>query len=148
MGTSPSGGLRLVQAVLADILGPIGSGAAYLLVAVDVLISHFPATRSALVPFLASPELIAVERHRGGYDQMDRGGFAIGDEPSGRVTLADLRAKSSRRVTLENALPAYISDDLEFKGRCGTACSLRSISSSHTRITPDSATPRSWADTR
>lgn len=100
-----------IEVVLADILGPVGSSAAYLLVAVDVLISHLPATRSALVPFLASPELMAIERHRGGLDQRDRG-FAIGDEPSGRITLADLRAKPSRRATLENVLPAYISDDI------------------------------------
>ncbi len=101
-----------VEAVLADILGPGGSCAAYLLVAVDVLISHFPSTRSALVPFLASPALLAIERHRSGHDQMDRGRSTIGDEPSGRVTLADLRAKPSRRATLENLLPAYLSDDL------------------------------------
>jgi hypothetical protein len=102
-----------VDAVLADILGPVGSCAAYLLVAVDVLISHFPATRSALVPFLANPELLAVDRQRGLHDQMDRGGFAIGDEPSGRVTLAHLRAKPSRNASLENALPAFLSDDAE-----------------------------------
>ncbi len=101
-----------VEAVLADILGPVGSCAAYLLVAVDVLISHFPSTRSALVPFLASPQLLAIERDRRGHDQMDRGfRLAVGNEPSGRVTLADLRAKPSRRATLENLLPAYLSDD-------------------------------------
>ena len=104
---------EFVEAVLRDILGPVGSSAAYLLVAVDILISHFPATRSALVPFLASPELIAVERQRGWLDQMDRGGFLIGDEPFGRVMLADLLAKPSRWATLESALPAYISDDIE-----------------------------------
>ena len=57
-----------------------------------------PATRSALVPFLASPDLLAIERQRGAHDQMNSGGFAIGDEPSGRVTLADLGR--SRRVML------------------------------------------------
>ena len=101
-----------VDAVLADILGAVGSCAAYLLVAVDILISHFPATRSALVPFLASPELLAVERQRSVYDQMNSG-LAIGDEPSGRVTLADLRAKPSRNTSLENALPAFLSNDAD-----------------------------------
>ncbi len=100
------------EVVLPDILGPTGSCAAYLLVAVDILISHFPATRSALVPFLANSELLAIERHRGGRDQMNNGGrFMIGDEPSGRVSLANLREKPSRRATLENFLPAYLSDD-------------------------------------
>jgi hypothetical protein len=100
-----------VEAVLADVLGPVGSCAAYLLVAVDVLISHFPSTRSALVPFLANPELLAIERHRSGHDQMDRGRLIVGNEPSGRVTLADLRAKPSRRTTLEQVLPAFLSGD-------------------------------------
>ncbi|MGJ5141266.1 hypothetical protein ACQR1V_25025 [Bradyrhizobium oligotrophicum] len=102
-----------VDAVLADILGPIGSCAAYLLVAVDVLISHFPATRSALVPFLANPELFAVERQRQVHDQIRRGIFVIGDEPAGRVTLADLQAKPSRNASLEHVLPAFLSDDAE-----------------------------------
>ena len=100
-----------VDAVLADILGPPGSCAVYLLVAIDLLISHFPRTRDALVPFLASPDLLVVERHRGGYDQIDSRRLAIGDEPSGRITLADLRAKPSRRATLENIIPAYLTDD-------------------------------------
>ena len=101
-----------VDAVLADILGPPGSCAAYLLVAIDLLIAHFPTTRDALVPFLASPNLLALERHRGGLDRMDSTGrLAIGDEPSGRVTLADLRARPSRRVALEGVLSAYLTDD-------------------------------------
>lgn len=102
-----------VDAVLTDILGPVGSCAAYLLVAVDLLISHFPVTRSALVSFLASPGLLAIERQRGVHDQTDRGSFAIGDEPSGRVTLEDLRAKPSRKISLESALPAFLSDDVD-----------------------------------
>ncbi len=116
-----------IDAVLADILGPPGSCAAYLLVAVDLLISHFPKTREALVPFLACPELLAVERFRGGHDQVDHDGRrGVGDEPSGRVTLADLRARPSRRATLEIVLPAYLSDDAATKAlrdRLGTAVS-------------------------
>src|SRR4029077_15431540 len=77
-----------VEIVLAEILVPVGSCSAYLLVAVDVLISHFPSTRSALVPFLADPELLAIERYRGGHDQMDRSRSTVGNEPSGKVTLA------------------------------------------------------------
>ena len=100
-----------VDAVLTGVLGPPGSCAAYLLVGIDLLISHFPGTRDALVPFLASPDLLAVERRRGGLDQMDGGRLAIGDEPSGRFTLADLRARSSRRATLESMLSAYLTDD-------------------------------------
>jgi hypothetical protein len=102
-----------VDAVLADILGPDGSCAAYLLVAVDLLLSHFPATRSELVPFLASPELLAIERTRSAIDQMDSGALIVGNEPTGKVTLADLRAKPSRQASLEGALPASLSNDAD-----------------------------------
>lgn len=53
-----------VEAVLRDILGPEGSCAAYLLIALDVLLSHWPATRDALVPFVANPDLLASDRTR------------------------------------------------------------------------------------
>lgn len=102
-----------VEAVLWDVLGPVGSCAAYLLVAVDVLLSHFPATRSALVPFLACPELLAIERQRRALDGTGRGGFVIGDEPSGTVTLADLQAKPSRNASLEDVLQYFLSADAE-----------------------------------
>jgi hypothetical protein len=100
-----------LEEVLADVLGPPGTPAAFLLVAVDILLSHFPATRSAMVPFLANPELLATERGRSSYDQMDTGRFAMRDEPQGAVSLADLRGRPSRSVMLENALPRYIYDD-------------------------------------
>ncbi|MGY4306403.1 hypothetical protein ACVIJ6_003646 [Bradyrhizobium sp. USDA 4369] len=102
-----------VEAVLSDVLGPVGSCAAYLLVAVDVLLSHFPATRSALVPFLACPELLAIERQRRALDGIGRGSFVIGDEPSGTVTLADLQAKPSRNASLEDVLQYFLSADTE-----------------------------------
>lgn len=102
-----------VEAVLGDVLGPVGGCAAYLLVAIDVLLSHFPATRSALVPFLACPELLAIERQRRAFDGTGRGGFVIGDEPSGAVTLADLQAKPSRNVSLEDVLPYFLAADAE-----------------------------------
>ncbi|QPH55584.1 hypothetical protein [Pontivivens ytuae] len=53
-----------VEAVLADILGPEGSAAAYLLIAIDVLLSHGTVARVPLAPFLASPQLLADDRTR------------------------------------------------------------------------------------
>ncbi|BBB10389.1 hypothetical protein [Sphingopyxis sp. EG6] len=102
-----------VDEVLADVLGPPGSSAAFLLVAVDLLLSHFPATRSAMVPFLANPELLATERGRSVHDRMDTGRFAMRDEPPGAVSLADLRGRPSRKAVLENALPRYINEDAD-----------------------------------
>ncbi|MER8549368.1 hypothetical protein NKH41_27510 [Mesorhizobium sp. M1169] len=48
-----------VDEVLTDILGSEGSCAAYLLVAIDVLLSHFGVGRDVLAPFIAAPELLA-----------------------------------------------------------------------------------------
>jgi hypothetical protein len=100
-----------ITAVLKDVLGPNGSAAAYLLVAVDVLISHWPATRDLLVPFVSSPELLAIERQRAIHDEIIGNRLDIGDEPKGRVRLADLQARPSRGVALEQLLFGYLDDD-------------------------------------
>jgi len=98
-----------VDVVLADILGPEGSCAAYLLIAVDLLLSHWPRTRAAMVPFVSCPALLATERGRP--SRMDP--IDLGREPHGRVRLEDLRKRSSRSAPLEAALPYFALDDAE-----------------------------------
>lgn len=100
-----------VDAVLADILGPEGSCAAYVLVAVDLIISHWPATRDAAVPFASSPELLAIERGRQIHDGMNFDRFSFQSEPAGKVRLEDLRKRASRAASLERVLPFYFTDD-------------------------------------
>lgn len=100
-----------IDAVLADVLGPDGSCAAYLLVAVDLLISHWPKSRDALVPFVSSPELLATERGRQTHDQMGSVLLAMEREPAGKVQLADLAARPSRGMPLERLLIGYLGDD-------------------------------------
>lgn len=102
-----------VDEVLTDILGPEGSCAAYLLVAIDVLLAHFDVGRDALAPFIADPELLATDRARQINDHIGSGidQFAIGKEPDGKVKLADLKARSSRRASLFDIVPYYIGDD-------------------------------------
>jgi hypothetical protein len=56
------------EQVIADVLGPEGSPAAFLLVAVDVLISHWPKTMATAIPFLGSPELLTLDRTRQTHD--------------------------------------------------------------------------------
>lgn len=97
--------------VLKDVLGPKGSCAAYLLVAVDLLISHWPKSREALVPFLSCPQLIATERGRQTHDQMSSAFSGIGEEPPGKVQLADLAKRPSRGRALEYMLPLYLPDE-------------------------------------
>ena len=114
-----------VDAVLADILGPEGSCAAYLLVAIDVLLSHFGAGRDVLAPFIADPELLATDRVRQSHDQvgsLDR--LTIGNEPAGTVRLADLKARPSRGASLFDIVPYYLGDDAvanRLRGQLGTA---------------------------
>lgn len=99
-----------VQAVLSDILGPEGSCAAYLLIAIDVLVSHWPGTKDALVPFMASPDLLANNRASLTHEALGRMIFRQ-KEPTGRVKLADLAMRPSRRVMLEQLVPYYLADD-------------------------------------
>ncbi len=104
------------ERVIADVLGPEGSPAAFLLVAVDVLISHWPKTMAAAIPFLGSPELLSVERTRQRYDvmpDMDLGGWgAIGPkEPAGPTRVGDLKKRPSRRYVLECLLATFAFDE-------------------------------------
>ncbi len=101
-----------IEPVLADILGPGGSCAAYLLVAIDVLLTHFAQGRDLLGPFVTSPELLAIDRMRAMHDQMDFGrALVMSDEPAGKVKLADLQARHSRKVSLQDALTKYLGND-------------------------------------
>ena len=99
-----------VDAVLWDILGPEGSCAAYLLIALDVLLSHWPKTRDALVPFVANPDLLANDRTRLTLEELG-GGMMLQKEPKGRVMLADLGKRQSRSISLEQLIPYYIGED-------------------------------------
>ncbi|ACS58884.1 conserved hypothetical protein (plasmid) [Rhizobium leguminosarum bv. trifolii WSM1325] len=94
------------EVVIADILGPDGSPAAFLLVAVDILISHWPKTVALAMPFLACPQLLSLDRDRQGHDALP--GFdplGLGalrrKEPMGVVRLADLNKRPSRSVPLD-----------------------------------------------
>jgi hypothetical protein len=102
-----------VEAVLADILGPEGSAAAYLLIAIDVLLSHGTIARVPLAPFLASPQLLADDRTRQIHNQMGSGLDTLGlkEEPKGPVRMADLRARPSRGYSLVDTLPYFLADE-------------------------------------
>lgn len=105
-----------VEQILTDILGPVGTPAAFLLVAVDLLISHWPKTKVSVIPFLGSPELLATDRVRQLHDQMpgiDLGGWgAIGPkEPVGQAQTADLKKRPSRHYSLERLLWTFAFDE-------------------------------------
>lgn len=101
-----------IDAVLADILDHEQSCAAYLLVAIDVLLSHFEKGRDKIGPFVSNPHLLGLDRMRVTHDQMDFGRMLFdGNEPSGKVTLADLKARPSRRVSLADTLHLFLGED-------------------------------------
>lgn len=98
-----------VQVVVTDVLGPEGSPAAVLLVAVDVMLSHWPNSRECLWPFPASADLLALDRQRYGFDfvnSRDTVGW-VHPEPFGLATLDSLRRRPSRRAALDAVLGEY-----------------------------------------
>ncbi len=100
-----------IESIVLAILGPEGSCAAFLLVAVDVLLSHWPDSRESLMPFVSSPHLLVADHQRASLDQIGAGNTEIGDEPSGSVRLIDLRQRPSRSNALESVLEGYSTQD-------------------------------------
>lgn len=101
--------------VLADVLGPPGAPAAFLLVAVDLLLSHWPKAREAAVPFLACPELLCVDRERQMHDNLGLSDFfgpnALRKEPLGVAGLDNLKQRPSRRASLDELIGEYANFD-------------------------------------
>jgi hypothetical protein len=102
---------EVFRAVLGDILGTSGSPAAFLLVAVDLLLSHWPKSRETAIPFVACPELLCVDRQRQLHESIGQadlfGLSALNKEPAGTVSLDSLKKRFSRRVSLEFLLGHY-----------------------------------------
>jgi hypothetical protein len=103
--------------VLSDVLGCGEAPAAYLLIAVDLLLSHWPASRDAAVPFLACPELLCIDLERLAHDAIpftDLLGLSdLKREPRGLATLDSLKTRPSRRASLDELVPKYVRDALE-----------------------------------
>jgi len=104
-----------IDKVLVDVIGRENAPAAYLLVAVDLLLSHWPKSRVAAIPFLACPELLCLDRQRVVPDNIEVPDiFGIKDlqkEPIGLASLDSLKARPSRRHTLDELLARYALDE-------------------------------------
>ena len=59
-----------IEAIIADILGPPGTCAAFVLVAVDLLRSVDNLPLEAAIPFVGSPDLLCLERENSTVDQL------------------------------------------------------------------------------
>jgi hypothetical protein len=95
------------ETVLADILGPGTVPTAYLLVAVDLLISHWPKTASAAMPFLACPELLSIDRERYAHDLAPLRTSAK-EEPGGTSSIKSLQGRASRLMSLDHLIGGYV----------------------------------------
>jgi len=104
-----------VDEVLANVLGAGNPPAAYLLVAADLLLSHWPKSRLAAIPFLACPELLCLDRQRvahDGFELPDLFGLkALQKEPAGAASLSSLKERPSRTRMLDQLLGSYAIDD-------------------------------------
>ena len=97
--------------VLDDVIRAPESPAAYLLIAVDLILSHWPKSKEAAIPFLSCPELLCLERQRVFQEKFLNIDFfglkAHENEPIGAVTNRDLQKKPSRRCSLYDLLGQY-----------------------------------------
>jgi hypothetical protein len=84
--------------VIADIVGEGDVPAAYLLLVVDMVISHWPKTREDAIPFMTSPDLLAFDLGRPEQEQMEFpdifGLKSLQKEPAG-PKIEDLKAHAS-----------------------------------------------------
>jgi hypothetical protein len=106
-----------IGTALIDILGAPGAPTAYLLVAVDLLISHWPKSTDAAVPFLACPELLCMDRNRFSFDNHEEfpdlfGLKGLQKEPIGAASVADLKKLPSRAHMLDELLSGYLDPQL------------------------------------
>lgn len=96
------------ETVLTDVLGPPSSCAAYLLVAVDLVISHWPKSLDVAAAFLSCPELLCIDHTRLVHERVEMPDFfglsALRSEPRGGVTAAELKRRPSRRTTLDELI--------------------------------------------
>lgn len=107
-----------VDEVLKDVLGPSGTPAAVLLIAVDVLLSHWPLTRDAAVPFLCCPELLTIEHTRPTQERLSGADLPLmaalrPSEPGGQVTLKELQQRPSRQFSLGALLTLLVAEGQE-----------------------------------
>lgn len=112
-----------VETVIASVVGAPGDvPACYLLIAVDLILSHWPALRGAAIPFLASPELIVLDRGRPSQESPDFpdifGLKEIQKEPRGPVSVKSLSDRPSRGKSLYDILHTYtFSEQVEDRER-------------------------------
>ena len=100
-----------VETILADVLPPSGGPAAYLLVAVDLVLSHWPNSAKAAIPLVACPELLCLDLERTVAEQVPipdvLGLDGLLREAVDLSGSDNLEARPSRQLSLESLLGRY-----------------------------------------
>lgn len=101
---------RAPEDVLEDVLGPSGSSVAFVCVAVDLVLSHWPEMKTLAWPFLTAPELLQWDHMRHSQDISGLGRlFAPEAEPDYLpVKTGDLTGRPSRRLELTDRMGDYV----------------------------------------
>lgn len=103
-----------IETVINDVLGQDPVPAAYLLIVVDLLLSHWPKSREAAVPYLGCPGLLSDDRNRLQFDVQDEqelpapfNQLSKRKEPAGLVSVEELEALPSHRMMLDQLLDMF-----------------------------------------
>jgi energy-coupling factor transporter ATP-binding protein EcfA2 len=101
---------RPFEDVLHDVLGPDGTSIAFVSVAVDLVLSHWPTSRNAAWPIMATPEILQFDnaRYIRDFTGANRMSPFKQEANTARVKRADLDARSSRRTQLTDTFAHYI----------------------------------------
>lgn len=96
--------------VLREILGPDGSSVAFLAVAVDVILSHWPKFVDIGWPFVATPHVMKLDEDRHTRDLVGLDDFSLFPDREGSdgPSRAQLKGRPSRRLRLMDLLPRYV----------------------------------------
>jgi hypothetical protein len=101
---------RPFEEMLQDVLGPDGSSIAFVLVASDLVLSHWKKARDNAWPLMATPELLQFDDARFNRDVAGVERILAFEQElnAWRVKRADLDARPSRRARLSDAISDYV----------------------------------------
>lgn len=98
------------ETVLRDVLGPAGSSCAFIAVALDLVLSHWPKFESIAWPFAACPHVLVLDdaRHIRDLVGIDDCGMGSQDAASGAPSVAELKTRASRRSRMTDTFVRYV----------------------------------------
>lgn len=100
-----------IAAIIADIIGEGEAPAAYVLVALHIILSHWPSSAAAGVPFVGCPELLSLDLSRPVRTKVsgiDFFGFGrMSKEPANGPRLDSLKQRVSRQASIDALVVNY-----------------------------------------